>query len=59
MEANKDIRREAKANGVTLWRIAGALKISEPTLTRRLRHELPDEEKEKIRTTIKKLAQEV
>jgi hypothetical protein len=54
-EANKDIRRMAKAEGIPLWRIASALSISEPTLTRKLRFELPNIEKEKIRSTIMEL----
>lgn len=58
MYANDDIRREARANGVPFWRIANALSISEPTMTRRLRHELPQQEKEKIKEAILQLAHE-
>lgn len=59
MSANTDIRREAKANGVPLWRIAEFLKISEPTMSRRMRKEMPDEEKKQMREIISQLAQEV
>lgn len=45
---NTDIRLKAKENGVPLWKIAEKLNISEPTMTRKLRKELPDEEKTKI-----------
>lgn len=45
---NTDIRLKAKANGVPLWKIADKLNISEPTMTRKLRKELSDEEKTKI-----------
>ena len=56
MIINKDIRREAKANGVALWQIAKVLKISEPTMTRRLRDELPETEKTNIRRIISDLS---
>ena len=39
---NQVIRREARACNVPLWRIAVRLGISEPTMTRRLRTELPE-----------------
>lgn len=45
---NTDIRLKAKENGVPLWKIADKLNISEPTMTRKLRKELSDEEKTKI-----------
>lgn len=55
---NRGIRLEAKGAGVPLWRICQVLGISEPTLTRRLRKELPDVEKEKIRSIIRELSEE-
>ena len=59
MRANQDIRQEAKAARLTLWQIAEALNISEPTMTRWLRKELPEEEKAKIFEAIKSLRREV
>lgn len=56
--ANKEIRRTARANGVPLWKIADKLGISEPTMSRKLRHELPEEQKEKILNIINELAKE-
>lgn len=56
--ANLELRRTAKANGVSLWQIAEKLGISEPTMTRRLRFELPKEEKNKIIGIINELAKE-
>lgn len=53
---NKDIREAARVNNVKLWQIADVLKISEPTMTRKLRHELSDEEKAKIYAIIEELA---
>lgn len=54
--ANIDLRFEAKKNGVYLWQIAEELKIHDSKLSRILRHELPEDEKEKICSVIKKLA---
>lgn len=53
---NIDIREEAKKSGVKLWQIAEALGIFESSFSRKLRHELPKEEKERIRVIIKKLS---
>jgi len=55
---NNDIRREARANGVPFWRIAKALSISEPTMTRRMRQKLSEEEKAKILKIIEELREE-
>lgn len=57
MLANNDIRLTAKGNNVALWQIAEVLKISEPTMTRKMRKELPQQEKEKILGIIKELAE--
>ena len=45
MLANTDIRAAAKSAGVKLWELAYHFNISEPTVTRRLRRELPQSEK--------------
>lgn len=58
MCANTDIRRTAKANGVPLWKIALAMSISEPTMTRRLRQELSPDEKAKYFEIINELKEE-
>ena len=55
---NKDLRNAAKEAGVSLWEIAEAMKIHENTLTRRLRHELPEAEKKQILDIIDLIAQE-
>ena len=49
---NKDIRTEIKAAGLYLWQIADALGINDGNFSRKLRHELPDEEKARIRAII-------
>ncbi len=48
MLANADIRSTAKTKGVRLWEIAEFLKVSDPTMTRMLRRELPNEEKQRF-----------
>ncbi|WP_050696548.1 hypothetical protein [Anaeromassilibacillus senegalensis] len=55
---NQEIRLEAAGRGIKLWQIADKLGIADASLSRKLRHELPDGEKEKIRTIIAELAQE-
>ena len=54
--ANQDIRIYARQKGVKLWQIAKVKGISEPTMTRLLRFELPDDEKATFRRIINELA---
>lgn len=56
---NQDIRETAEKSGVRLWQIAEALGVADCNFSRKLRRELPQEEKEKIFSIIEKLAQEV
>ena len=58
MKSNMVIRSASKSAGVRLWQIAEALGIQETALSRKLRHELPTEEKNKILGIIEVLAQE-
>ena len=58
MVKNCDIRDAALSKGVRIWQIADELGIADFNLSRRLRKELPDEEKEKIFAIIDRLAQE-
>ena len=55
---NLDIRTEAKKAGVYLWQIADYLKIADFTFSRQLRHELPQQEKDRIFEIIKTLERE-
>lgn len=55
---NKDIRSAAAGAGVRLWQIAEALGIADCNFSRKLRRELPAEEKEKIFSIIRELSQE-
>ena len=50
---NQDIRRTAAGAGVKLWQIADC------SLSRKLRKELPQEEKDRIFGIIRELSQEV
>ena len=50
--ANADIRQEAKEAGVSLWELADEMNVSEPTLTRMLRHELSDYMKADLKAAI-------
>jgi len=52
---NLAIRQAAKAARLPLWMIADAMKISEPTMTRKLRRELAEPEKERILAIIRDL----
>ena len=54
--ANQEIREYAAKNNVYLWEIALAMGISEPTMTRKLRTELPDRDREEIMRIINDLA---
>lgn len=56
---NQDIRRTAAGAGIKLWQIAEALGIADCNFSRKLRRELPAEEKEKIFSIIRELAGEV
>lgn len=56
---NTEIRTFAKASRVRLWQIAEALGMQDSAFSRKLRKELPKEEKEQILCIIKKLSREV
>lgn len=55
---NKEIREAAKAAGVKLWQIASALGINDGNFSRKLRRELPQEEKTRIMGIIDAIARE-
>ena len=59
MVRNSDIREAAVKNGVRLWQIADRLNINDGNFSRKLRKELPAEEKRKIFEIINSLALEV
>lgn len=56
---NIDIRKAAIEAGVKLWQVAEELRIADATLSRKLRHELRNEEREQIMRIIRDLSGEV
>ena len=55
---NDDIRCKAGGYGIPLWMIAERLGITDSSFSRKLRKELPIDEKEKIFAIIEKIAAE-
>ena len=53
--ANQDIRDMLKDNGLTQWALCKALGIGETTLYRRLRDELPEDQKQEYKKAIEML----
>nr|WP_278547931.1 hypothetical protein [Catenibacterium mitsuokai] len=52
---NQDIRDMLKDNGLTQWDLCKALGIGETTLYRRLRDELPEDQKQEYKKVIEML----
>lgn len=55
-KCNIEIRQAAKDSGVFLWELANAIGVSEPTITRKMRTELPADEKGKFLEAITQIA---
>ena len=55
---NKDIREYAVKNNVRLWQVAQELHINDGNFSRKLRVELSQEEKQRVKDIIDKLASE-
>lgn len=55
---NKDIRNAAGGYGLKLWQVAEAIGMNESAFSRKLRKELPQDEKKRILEAIDRLAQE-
>ena len=58
MQANQVIREAAKASGIKLWQVAEAYGLNDGNFSRKLRHELPGAEQQKIIGIIERLAKE-
>lgn len=54
---NQKIREEAKASKVMLWEVAEQLGITDGTLSRKLRRELPEDEQQRITEIIHAIAE--
>ena len=52
---NKEIRARLVLVGIKQWQLAESLGIAEATLSRKLRKELPQDEKEKILRVISEM----
>ena len=52
---NKDIRDAMKNKGISQWKLGEMLGVSENTVNRKLRKELPPDEKQKILDIIAKV----
>lgn len=53
---NLDVRKAAKAADVRLWEIAEEIGINDGNFSRKLRHELPEDQKRKVIAIIEKIA---
>lgn len=56
---NQRIREAAKNAGVKLWQIADAVGINDGNFSRKLRHELPEDEQRRILEIIKQISEGV
>ena len=54
---NLDIRQAAKAAGVHLYEVAAVYGVNDGNFSRKLRWELPDEEKQRVMEIIKNLSE--
>ena len=58
LTANNEIKKKTKTNGVFLWEIAEKLGIADNAFSRKLRRELPQDEKQHIFLLIDEIAAE-
>lgn len=57
IRANEEIRVHARNSGVYLWEVADELNILDAALSRKLRHELKQDEKNRIFKIIDEIAE--
>lgn len=55
---NQEIKMAAVKAGVKLWQIADAIGLSDSNFSRKLRHELPEDDKQRILSVIAELQRE-
>ena len=58
MRVNTEIREKAKQAGVCLWEVAEVYGMNDGNFSRKLRRELPQEEKQNIMEIIDRLSKE-
>lgn len=56
LKANADVREKAREFKIPFWAVAEEMSISEASMTRMLRRELPEQEKTKIFAIIQDIA---
>lgn len=56
MKENCEIRNECRKHNVKLWELAEWIGVSEATMTRKLRRELPHEQQTHILAAIREIA---
>ena len=56
---NLSVRQRAKKARIPLWRVAAAIGVSEPTLTRWLRFPLPADKEHRVVEAISRLEKEI
>lgn len=59
VRSNQEVRNLIKKSGVRHWMLASQIEVSEQTLCRWLRHELPPEKKQKIIAAVNELRKAV
>lgn len=55
---NAEVRKKMRITGIRQWQVADAMEVSENTLCRMLRYELPDAKKQEMLSLIDSLARE-
>ncbi len=58
MKANQELRTRIEENHIRYWQVAYEYGIDDTAFSKKLRRELPEEEKEKINKIIDKLIKE-
>lgn len=58
MKPNQDVRNAVKESGFKLWELAEALGIYDGNLSRKLRRELPNDQKEHIFKVIDRMVEQ-
>ena len=56
LKANSQIREEMRKNHIVLWMLADELHTTESSLCRKLRHELPEDERKTITDAITRIS---
>lgn len=55
--ANEQIRREMKRRSITFWQLADVWGVSDNTVFRRFRHELPPEQRAEVMSLLRQISE--